>query len=477
MPVVDQRIAGKPVPRISQDAMERECVARVKPVKALGIAFLDQRIARYERDIINMVGMGVTENAALQPSVKKGAVGFSVTYVRAKSGKGAALHRHATEEVFIPVKGRWQVFWLEGEERFGLGRDGALLLWRAITLTGRNGKFYLTALRRILAGFRPALVLSVALVATPYGAGAQTPQKVYRVAHLSTAGRTVDGAPPRPLRDGLRQLGYIEGQTVVYEARFAEGKVDRLPELAAQLVSLGVDIIVAQGRPAVVAAKQATSAIPIIIAPASSDAVTTGLIASLSRPGGNVTGLSDELEKLSAKRMELLKETLPNAARIAVLWNMNDPGMNLRYHAIEQAAQILSVMVESHALRSPDDFDAAFNAMRARRPDGLFLVTDALTNMNQKRVVEFSATYRIPAMYESSAVVRLGGLMSYGPSPQEMFRRAVSFIDRIFKGAKPSELPAEQPTKYEFTMNLTTAKSLGLEIQPMLLVRADEVIE
>jgi putative ABC transport system substrate-binding protein len=315
------------------------------------------------------------------------------------------------------------------------------------------------------------------LVATPYVAEAQTPQKVYRVAHLSTAGRTVDGGPPRPLRDALRDLGFIEGQTVLYEARFAEGKVDRLPELAAQLVSLGVDIIVAQGRPAVVAAKQATSVIPIVIAPASSDAVATGLIASLSRPGGNVTGLSDELERLSAKRMELLKETLPNAARIAVLWNMNDPGMNLRYRAIEQAAQILNVKVESHALRSPDDFDAAFSAMRDRRPDGLFLVTDALTNMNQKRVVEFSAIHRIPAIYESTAVVRLGGLMSYGPSPQEMFRRAASYIDRILKGAKPAELPAEQPTKYEFTLNLITARALGLEIPQTLLVRAEEVIE
>ena len=209
--------------------------------------------------------------------------------------------------------------------RFGFARDGV----------------------RNLVGFSPALTLSAVLVAIPLSvADAQTPQKVYRVAHLATPGRTIDGAPPRLLRDGLRELGYIEGQNVTYEARFAEGKVDRLPELAAHLVSLGVDIIVAQGRPAVVAAKEATSVIPIVIAPASSDAVATGLIASLSRPGGNVTGLSDELERLSAKRMELLKETLSKAARIAVLWNMNDAGMHLRYHAIEQAARILNVTVE-----------------------------------------------------------------------------------------------------------------------------------
>jgi ABC-type uncharacterized transport system substrate-binding protein len=356
-------------------------------------------------------------------------------------------------------------------------RGWALLPWRAIALTGRKGKFCLTALRKMLFSSRPALVLSIVLATAPYAADAQTPQKVYRVAHLSTAGRTPDGAPPRLLRDGLRELGYTEGQNVLYEARFAEGKVDRLPEFAAQLVSQGVDVIVAQGRPAVVAAKQATSVIPIVICPASSDAVATGVIASLSHPGGNVTGLSDELEGLSAKRMELLKETLPSAARIAVLWNMTDPGMQFRYRAIEHAAKVLNVIVESHALRSPDDFNAAFSAMKDRRPDGLFLVTDALTNMNQKRVIEFSATHRIPAMYESSTAVRSGGLMAYGPSPKEMFRRAASYIDRIFKGAKPAELPAEQPTIYELTINLTTAKTLGLEIPPILLVRADEAIE
>jgi ABC-type uncharacterized transport system substrate-binding protein len=329
--------------------------------------------------------------------------------------------------------------------------------------------------REFIAGLGGAAAFFLA--APLHSANGQTLQKVYRVAHLSTAGRTVDGMPPRPLRDALRDLGYIEGRTVLYEARFADGRVDRLPELASQIVSLGVDVIVAQGRPAVVAAMQATRVIPIVIAPASSDAVTTGLISSLSRPGGNVTGLSDELERLSAKRVELLKETLPNAARIAVLWNKNDPGMNLRYRAIEQAAKTLNAKIESHALGSPDDFEQSFIAMRDHRPDGLFLVTDALTNMNQKRVVEFSAAHRIPGMYESSAVVRLGGLMSYGPTPQEMFRRAASYIDRIFKGAKPSELPAEQPTKYEFTVNRATAKLLGLEIPAALLVRADEVIE
>ena len=319
--------------------------------------------------------------------------------------------------------------------------------------------WYVTAVRLISVAFgffAPALILMALLILlAPQGGDAQPPSKVYRVAHLSTAGRTTDGAPPRPLREGLRELGYIEGQNVVYEARFAEGKVDRLPALAAELLALKVDIIVAQGRPAVVAAKQATS---------------TG-------PGGNVTGLTDELDQLSAKRMEFLRETLPRATRVAVLWNATDPGMNLRYRAIEKAARILNIEVESLALQSPDDFETAFATMARRRPDALFLVTDALTNMNQKRVVEFSAMQRIPAMYESSVVVRQGGLISYGPTPEEMFRRAAAYIDRILKGAKPGDLPAEQPTRYLLTLSVKTAKALGLTIPPAVLLRADHVID
>ena len=325
---------------------------------------------------------------------------------------------------------------------------------------------------------RVALILSLAIaVLDPRVVAGQAPTKLYRVGHLSTAGRTPDGGPPRPLRDGLRELGCIEGQHVVYEARFAEGKVERLPGLAADLLALKVDVIVAQGRPAVVAAKQATSTTPIVIAPASSDAVATGLIASLPRPGANVTGLTDELDQLSAKRVELLRETVPKVVRIAVFWNATDPGMALRYRAIESATRLLSVEAESFALRSPDDFEPAFRAMTRRRPDALLLVTDALTNMNQKRVVEFAAAQGIPAMYESAAVVRQGGLMSYGPAPEDMFRRAAVYIDRIFKGATPSDLPAEQPTRYYLTVNLKTAKALNLAIPAAILLRADQVIE
>lgn len=327
---------------------------------------------------------------------------------------------------------------------------------------------------------RQLLIAMGALVADPLAPGkaaAQTLQRVFRVAHLSTAGRTPDGAPPRALRMALQRLGYVEGKSVVFAARFADGNVDRLPELAAELVAFNADAIVAQGRPAVVAAKQATSSIPIVMAPASSDAVATGLIASLARPGGNVTGLSDELETLSAKRMQLLKEAIPNAVRIAVVWNLADPGMQRRFSAIENAARLLRVEVESHALRSVDDFDVAFTAMAARRPHAIFLVTDALTNMNQKRVVEFAALQRLPAMYESNVVVHQGGLMSYGPTGEDMFGRAAHFIDRIFKGAKPADLPAEQPIRYNLSVNLKTAASLGLTIPQSILIRADEVVQ
>jgi putative tryptophan/tyrosine transport system substrate-binding protein len=323
--------------------------------------------------------------------------------------------------------------------------------------------------------FYPVPLLTL-LALLPAVAVAQSP-KVYRLAHLSTAGRTADAKPPALLREGLRDLGYVEGQNIFFEARFAEGNVDRLPPLAAELLALGVDVIVAQGRPAVVAAKQATSTIPIVIAPASSDAVATGLIDSLSRPGGNVTGLTDELEQLSAKRVQILREALPRADRIAVLWNVNDPAMQLRFRAIEAAAKGLRVEIASYALQSPKDFEPAFADMAKIRPDALFLVTDALTNMNQKRVIEFSTTQRVPAMFETSPVVRQGGLMSYGPSPRDMFRTAAGFIDKILKGAKPSEMPAEQPVRFELVVNLKTAKALGLTFPPTILVRADEVIE
>jgi putative ABC transport system substrate-binding protein len=331
--------------------------------------------------------------------------------------------------------------------------------------------------RSLIVWFAFIGFVAAVMLAAPFLVAAQPPQKLFRVAHLSVGGRTPDGAPPRPLREALRGLGYIEGQNVAYESRFAEGKVERLPALAAELVRLKVDVIVAQGGPATQAAKQATSTIPIVMAPAAADAVATGLIASLARPGANVTGLTDQSVQLSAKRMELLKEAVPKAAVIAVLWNESDDGMTLRYRAIEKAARILNVEVQALGLRQPDDFDVAFSTMTRRRPDAMFLVADALTMMNRKRLVEFAATQRIPAMYEYNVIVSEGGLMSYGPSFEDSFRQAALYIDRIFRGAKPGDLPAEQPMKYYLTVNRKTAATLGLTLPASVLVRADQVIE
>ena len=325
--------------------------------------------------------------------------------------------------------------------------------------------------------FALALALGT-LAAAPVAA--QAPQlsgRVYRVGMLAMGSRTPDGRPVAALRDGLRELGYVEGKNIVYEVRFAEGRAERLPAMAAELVRARVDVIVTQGGPATPAAKAATSTIPIVMSQAAGDAVGLRWIDSLARPGGNITGLTDESVELSAKRMELPKEAVPKASVIAVLWNADDQGMALRYHKIEEAAHVLGVKVQPIEVRTPEDFDTAFATMTRRRPDAMFLVADGLTTMNGRRVVEFANAQRIPAMYEWNFLVRDGGLLSYGVVPADGFRRAAIYVDRILKGAKPAELPAEQPTRYVLTVNLKTAAALGLTISPSLRLRADDVIE
>jgi len=320
-------------------------------------------------------------------------------------------------------------------------------------------------------------LFALAILASTFSTAAETPSKVFRIGHLAAGGRTSDGAPPGPLREALRGLGYLEGQNIAYEARFAEGAVERLPGLATELVGLKVNVIVAQGGAATEAARHATSSIPTVMAVAAGDAVARGWIASLAHPGGNITGLTDETVQLSAKRLQLLKEAVPQASVIAVLWNAADPGMTLRYREIEKAARTLKVDVQALEVREPTDFAAAFSAMTRRRPGALFLVADVLTSMNRKRVVEFAAVQRIPAMYEFGFIVRDGGLMSYGPSDDDGFRETARYIDRILKGAKPGDLPAMQPTRYYFAVNLKTATTLGLTVPSSLLLRADDVIQ
>lgn len=244
--------------------------------------------------------------------------------------------------------------------------------------------------RRVFVSTMGGSIFAVALASEAQQAG-----KVFRVGHLAAPGRTPDGAPPRALREALRELGYVEGQNIVYEARFADGNFERLPALAAELVRLKVDVIVAQGGKSTEAARRATTAIPIVMAPASGDAVAVGWIATLARPGANITGLSDESIQLSAKRMELLKEAMPKAASIAVLWNEADYGMTLRYREIEKAARALHVEVQPIGVRGPEDFATAFAAMTRRRPDAMFLVADALTNV----IGSNSSTSRRPTAF------------------------------------------------------------------------------
>lgn len=310
----------------------------------------------------------------------------------------------------------------------------------------------------------------------PISGMAQQQGKTWRIGFLQGGARPANGLPPLALREGLAGLGYVAGTNLVYEGRWAEGQFDRLPALAADLVQLRVDAIVVTGWPATQSVKRATSTIPIVSAGVG-DAVESGLAASLARPGANLTGMSDVEIELSSKRLQLLKETFPKASRIAVLWNQDDVGMTLRYRKIDAAAHSLGVNVQALGVREPDDFEGAFSAMKRARPDALFLVTDALTSLNRKRVIEFAAAQRIPAMYEFSSYVLDGGLMSYGSNPEESFRRAAYFVDRILKGAKPGDLPMEQPTRYYLHINLATAKALGLTIPQSVVLRADKVIE
>jgi len=318
--------------------------------------------------------------------------------------------------------------------------------------------------------------LASSLLAVPFAGHAQRPAKVWRIGFLARGARAPDGAPPAALRQALQELGYVDGVTVSYVGRWAEARSELLPGLAAEIVGLKVDLIVAFGAPAAEAAKEATSTIPIVIVNAG-DPVGTGLIASLARPGGNVSGITDQATELSAKRLELLKEAMPNASSIAVLWNEGDRAMTLRYREIEKAARVLGVTIRPLGVREPDDFNVAFAAMTRKRPDALLLVTDALTNLNRSLILDFAAAQRVPAMYEFGSLVREGGLMSYGPDLGDSFRRAAVYVDQILKGVKPAELPVEQPKRYYLVVNLKTAKALGITIPQSLLLRADEVIQ
>ena len=285
------------------------------------------------------------------------------------------------------------------------------------------------------------------------------------------------GDVPGVVRETLAKLGHVEGQNIAFETRYAEGKLEKLPAMAAELVQRKVDLIITIGYKAAHAAREATSTIPIVLAVGAGDAVATRMITSLARPGGNVTGVSEEAAQLGAKRLEILKETFPKATKIAVLWNADDFAMTLRYREIEKAARALRVDVQPLGVREPDDFANAFASMTKARPDAIFIVADVLTGLNRKQLLNYAATHRIPAMYEFGSLVQEGGLMSYGSTFEDGFRVAATYVDRILRGAKPADLPAQQPTRYYLAVNLQTAATLGVTIPPSILVRADQVIQ
>jgi putative ABC transport system substrate-binding protein len=321
-------------------------------------------------------------------------------------------------------------------------------------------------------------VIAGLLVAVTAGrAWAQQTGKVYRIGLLNSGEPVSDSSPfGAVFIRGLARRGYTLDRNLAFERRGAQTHVDRLPRFLDELLASKVDLIVTLSYPAALTAKRGTTTVPIVVF-GSGDPVATGLVNSLARPGANLTGISDVAAELAPKRLELLKEAAPALRRVAMLWNAADLGMTLRYRASAAAAEVLGIVVQSLGVREPEDFDEAFAAMTRDPPDAILMVSDALTILNRRRVYEFAAAHRLPAIYEGDAFVRDGGLMSYGPDPDETFDRVADLVDRILKGAKPGDLPFEQPTRFRFAINLKTAKSLGLEIPPSLLVQADEVIE
>ena len=317
-------------------------------------------------------------------------------------------------------------------------------------------------------------LLGGAAVVWPLATRAQQAGKIRTIGILNAGSAGVPSAVVLP--DALRELGWIEGKNIVFERRYAENRVERLPELAAELVRLNVDVIVGLGTLAPLAAKGATTTIPIVMT-AAGDPLGSGLVASLARPGGNVTGMSLMAPDLGGKRLELLKELLPRLARVAVLWNAANPYPALVFKETQAAGRTLGIEVQSLEVRDPRDFDGAFEALRRQRPDALITVEDPLTFNYMKLIADFAAGQRLPTLHGFREDVAAGALMSYGANLADLFRRAAGYVDKILRGAKPADLPVQQPTKFDLVINLTTAKALGLEVPPTLLARADEVIE
>jgi putative ABC transport system substrate-binding protein len=278
------------------------------------------------------------------------------------------------------------------------------------------------------------------------------------------------------LFESLGKLGYAEGRNLIVERRYAGDRTERFQEFAAEMVRLNVDIIIVVTTPAALAIKRATTTIPVVF-PNAINPVETGVVASLAHPGGNVTGGAAQTAVLSAKRLEILKEVVPRLSREAVLWNATNPALAFAWRETQGAARALGVTLQPHEARDLKDIEAAFAAMDQERPDALLVLQDALTLQHRQEIIDFTIQKRLPGIFVAKEWVQAGGLMSYGESLPDMYHRAAHFVDRILKGAKPADLPVEQVTKFELVLNLKTAKVIGLDVPPMLLARADEVIE
>jgi len=319
-------------------------------------------------------------------------------------------------------------------------------------------------------------LFAAALLSTASFVEAQQAKKVPRIGILFGGSSSGYMVRVEAFRQGLKELGYIEGKNIAIEYRYADGKADRLLSLATELLLLKVDVIVAPSTPSVLATQKATSTIPIVFVSVG-DPVASGLVASLARPGGNVTGLANFAPELSGKRVELLKEAVPNATRVAYLWNPANPSQGLLWKETHAAAQALGLQLQSLEVRSSNDFDSAFETALRERAQALITPPEPLFNTHLKRIVEFAAKNRLPAMYAFTEAVDAGGLMLYAPNYADQFRRAAIYVDKILKGTKPADLPVEQPTKFEFIINLKTAKQIGLTIPPEVLARANRLIK
>jgi putative tryptophan/tyrosine transport system substrate-binding protein len=319
-------------------------------------------------------------------------------------------------------------------------------------------------------------VLSVAILACTHPAQAQQPKKVPRIGFLATVSPSTISDRVEAFRQGLRELGYVEGKNIVIEYRYAEGKADRQRAIVAELVRLKVDVIVSAGGTVTRSAKEATSTIPIVMAN-DSDPVGSGVVASLARPGGNITGLSTLAPELSGKQLELLKEIVPKLSRVAVLGTSTRPGNAQSLRETELAAGAFGVQLQYLDVRGPKDIETAFREASKGRADALLMLASPVFVNERTQLADFAVKSRLPAIYDRREFVDDGGLMCYGTNFADLSRRAATYVDKILKGAKPADLPVEQPTKFEFIINLKAAKQIGLTIPPNVLARADKVIK